>query len=287
MTWTSIGLLVGAVVGAVCWSAMCGALDVEQLRRSNYRGATVVTGAGVVIPVTVVLVVALARVVVAADDAVVSWDRLTAATLVAVLGFAVFGLLDDVIGGGQSGGFAGHVAALRQGIVTTGMVKLVGGAAVGLLTASLLQRGDDTAVGLLRDGATIALAANVGNLFDRAPGRATKLTAIIFVATASLARDPALLMPAIAVGAGLGLLVPDLRERLMLGDTGANVLGAMCGIAAVQAVDGTVGRWLLLALTAGLNGLSEVVSFSRVIDAVGPLRWLDRLGSSGERTGRS
>jgi hypothetical protein len=30
----------------------------------------------------------------------------------------------------------------------------------------------------------------------------------------------------------------------------------------------------------GLHVLSEVVSFSKVIDGVGPLRWFDRLGST-------
>ena len=33
-------------------------------------------------------------------------------------------------------------------------------------------------VGLLRDGAIVALAANLANLFDRAPGRVTKVTTI-------------------------------------------------------------------------------------------------------------
>lgn len=276
---TTLGLVVGALTGGLLWSGARRALDVEALRRQNYRGETVLTAVGVLIPVSVAIIAAAARLVVAADDVIATWDLLTAATLVAALGFGLLGLLDDVVGAGQSGGFAGHLTTVRRGELSSGTLKLLGGGAVGLLTVSVMQQGNGTVVGLLRDGATIALAANLGNLFDRAPGRATKFTAIAFVAFAVAARSPALLMPAVAIGAGVGLLVPDLRERVMLGDAGANVLGAMCGIAAIETIRSGPSRWVLMLVLAGLNLLSEYVSFSRVIDSVTPLRWLDRLGS--------
>jgi UDP-N-acetylmuramyl pentapeptide phosphotransferase/UDP-N-acetylglucosamine-1-phosphate transferase len=88
--------------------------------------------------------------------------------------------------------------------------------------------------------------------------------------------------PMLVVGAGVGLLVPDLRERCMLGDTGSNVLGAAVGWGLVISLAGT-GEWVALGLVVGLNVVSEFVSFSRVIDAVAPLRWLDRWGALPER----
>ena len=62
----------------------------------------------------------------------------------------------------------------------------------------------------------------------------------------------------------------------MLGDAGANALGAVLGLALLQRHPARAGSALavLLALTAA----SEVVSYSRVIDAVPPLRWADRAG---------
>lgn len=280
MIATLFGLGAGAVVALLCWSATAQSFEVDALARTNYRDMPVVTGIGILIPVVVVIVAAIGRLVVAAGDVIAAWDGLTAGTLIAVLGFCLVGLFDDVAGMGQSGGFRGHVAALRDGEVTSGMIKLLGGAAVGLLTVSVLQQDNGTVVGLLRDGATVALAANLGNLFDRAPGRSTKFTATIFVVLSVVAWTSWMLPPAVAVGAGLGLLGPDLKEEAMLGDAGANVMGAMCGIAALVAFWGSGQRWAVLAVLLGLNVLSEVVSFSKVIDGVGPLRWFDRLGST-------
>ncbi len=274
-----VGLAVGAVMGAASWLLAADALDVEPLRRTNYRGAQVVTGAGLVVVFPLMLVVVSGRIIDAGDHGGVAWTRMGSATLVAAMGFALFGFLDDVAGAGQSGGFRGHLAALRHGRTTTGVLKLIGGAVVGVLSVSMLGQTESSPLGVVRDGATLALAANLGNLLDRAPGRTTKATSVTFLILAAASSDPELLAPALVVGAGLGLLVPELRERLMLGDAGANVMGAMCAIAALQVVHSPLHRWMLLGVVLGLNLLSEVVSFSSVIDAFGPLRWFDRLGS--------
>jgi hypothetical protein len=106
-----------------------------------------------------------------------------------------------------------------------------------------------------------------------------KITTAAFVVAAGVARSPTLLGPGVGIGAGVGLLPADLRERAMLGDAGANPLGALCGLAALAAGPGPVARWVLLAVLVGLTALSEVVSFSTVIDRVPPLRWADRAGS--------
>jgi UDP-N-acetylmuramyl pentapeptide phosphotransferase/UDP-N-acetylglucosamine-1-phosphate transferase len=69
----------------------------------------------------------------------------------------------------------------------------------------------------------------------------------------------------------------DLRERLMLGDAGANALGAVLGLGVVMAT-GTGTRTVMLIAVALLNALGEVVSFTKVIGAVPPLRALDHMG---------
>jgi UDP-N-acetylmuramyl pentapeptide phosphotransferase/UDP-N-acetylglucosamine-1-phosphate transferase len=63
----------------------------------------------------------------------------------------------------------------------------------------------------------------------------------------------------------------------MLGDVGANVLGAVIGLGVVIATAPATRTIVLLGVLA-LNLASEAVSFSRVIDRVPPLRALDRAG---------
>ena len=90
-------------------------------------------------------------------------------------------------------------------------------------------------------------------------------------------RTPQLAAVALVLGASAALLVPDLREELMLGDVGANVVGGAMGLALVLATAPEV-RTVALGAVAALNLASEAVSFSRVIDATPPLRALDRVG---------
>ena len=65
------------------------------------------------------------------------------------------------------------------------------------------------------------------------------------------------------LGPALALLPEDLGERAMLGDAGANALGAMLGRLGGRAVP--AGRIALLAGIAGLTAASEKVSFTKVI----------------------
>ncbi len=73
------------------------------------------------------------------------------------------------------------------------------------------------------------------------------------------------------------LLPADLGEQVMLGDAGANALGALLGVA-LAARTGTAGRAMLLGALAGLTAASERVSFTKVIEGTPGLRELDALG---------
>lgn len=189
------------------------------------------------------------------------------ATAVTVLGAMATGAYDDAVGGRpgqQAKGLAGHAAALATGRLTSGAVKVVGLGATGLLGAHLVgRRGAD----LLLAGGVVAGCANLVNLFDLRPGRALKVG---FVAALAL-RDPVL------VGTTVALLPADLAERQMLGDAGAGALGAALGLVLVER-SGRAGLLATLGAVTALTGVSEVVSFTEVIERTPWLRQLDRAG---------
>lgn len=271
------GVVAGAVVGFVVLRSMIATLRSPVLRRTNHRGAAVPTAGGLVLVLAVVAVEAALGVVEAGGlDVDAGADDGRRLVVLAVLGFGLLGMVDDVLGAGQSGGFRAHLTALARGRLTSGGVKLIGGSALAVVVMAAIQPGS---IGrILADGALVALAANLANLFDRAPGRCLKISLLAFVVLViSVGAPPQLLGVALVVGAGLGMLVADLRERIMLGDAGANVLGASLGIGVVLTAAPSVRNLVLVVLVA-LNLLSEVVSFGRVINGVPPLRALDRFG---------
>lgn len=273
------GLVAGAVVAGVVWSATATTLRAPSLTRTNHRGLSVPTGGGLVL-VLAVLAVEAATGVAEAAGLELAAEATAGRRLVvlAALGFGLLGFVDDVLGVGESGGFRGHLGTILRGRLTSGGIKMLGGAALAVVIMAALQPGS---VGrILVDGALVALCANLANLLDRAPGRVTKATMVAGAAVlAAAGLDEALLGVALVLGAGLGLLLPDLREQVMLGDAGANVLGAAIGIGVVLTC-APVTRTGVLVGVAAMNVASELISFSRVIDRVPPLRWVDRLGRS-------
>ena len=191
-----------------------------------------------------------------------------------------FGVLDDLAGSGKRRGLAGHLGALRHGEVTTGAVKLAGLAATGLAGGLLLGgRRSDVVI----NTGLIAGGANLLNLFDLRPGRAIKMAIVsaglIAVGAAVTGPDRSAGLAAVAapLGAGLALLPEDLGERAMLGDAGANALGAMLGAAAAQTLSRPARAGLLAGIVA-LTVASEKVSFTKVIEHTPALRRLDMLG---------
>jgi hypothetical protein len=159
------------------------------------------------------------------------------------------GLADDLLSGPERG-IRGH---LRRG-PTTGTLKAVA------IPLYALARTRSLSGALL-----VALAANLFNQLDTAPGRALKP----YVVLAPLLRAP--LLPAV-------LIAPyDLREMTMLGDAGSNALGALLGLSSVDRFTGR-GRKLAIAALAGLNLLGEIHSFGELIERSPFLSKLDRLG---------
>lgn len=273
----------GAVLGAAAARAAYTALtrrpprDEKLWLRTNHRGEPVTLLEGPAFAAGAVTALAVAPGVPA---------RMRAAAIVAGGATGAFGGYDDVAGSGDSRGFKGHLSALARGEVTTGAVKILGIGAAGLAAAALAGTGTPTRRRALLDvvinGALIAGSANLFNLFDLRPGRAIKaglLASPLMLAPVRGRGSGVLSASAVAVpslGAAVALLPEDLDERAMLGDAGANALGALLGLSATGL--GRPARLTALAVVTALNAASEFVSFTKVIQATPPLRWLDELG---------
>ncbi len=230
------------------------------------------------------------------------------------IGAMVFGIIDDVWGGKDAKGFRGHVGSLARGHMTTGGFKLLGIGLVAFVAAAYASLSGGlaaartsappvvaVAVTALLGTLVIALSANTVNLADLRPGRALKvgfvLLALALLSTLVLCAQErvsaggtvlAVVLVAVLLGGPMLAMWPyDVRERGMLGDGGANAVGALLGyvIFGGLAPEASAGSGLALAIlgvVAGLlllvNGLSERYSYSELIERNGVLRRLDRLG---------
>lgn len=187
------------------------------------------------------------------------------AAATALLGAALWGLLDDLLPDADARGWRAHLGALARGRWSCGAAKALGVAAAGAAATG-------SAVGAL----AVALTANLVNVVDCRPGRAAKAWVAGALALAAAGgAEAAALVP--LWGAVLAWWPRDATRQAMLGDTGANALGAALGaVAAVALPSVALGAWL--AAAAALQLLADRVSLSRWIDRRPLARRLDRLG---------
>jgi UDP-N-acetylmuramyl pentapeptide phosphotransferase/UDP-N-acetylglucosamine-1-phosphate transferase len=270
--------------------------DVPQAwRRVNYRGRPVDIRGGLALATGLLAAAARPR---PAPSPEAAWGAVAAIGVAAAAGW-----LDDLADDKSARGLRGHLGALRRGQLTTGLAKLVAitaGAAVfagqrhftgawrgaGGPGARGLGRWRRWAGGLWRAGVDTALvagAANLANLLDLRPGRSLK-AAGASAALLAAGRGGGSDLAAGTLAAALAAAPADLAERAMLGDAGANALGAAVGVAAARSLRPS-RRALAAATVAGLILASEKVSFSRVIAATPGLRWLDQLGRAAPGEG--
>lgn len=218
-------------------------------------------------------------------------DVMSAAAGVTAI-MAIAGAWDDRRGDERPRGFAGHLGAARSRQLTGGLVKIVAALVAGLAAAAFLVVNSfflDQWPGSLWGGLQYAaevtllvgLTANFVNLTDRAPGRAAKVTLLVAVPLVAWGNPTWAIAAAPLIGALVGCFAADLRERAMLGDAGANPLGAVIGLGLALSLQ-PYWRWTFIALLLALNLISEKWSFSRAIERTAVLRWLDGLGRTGQ-----
>lgn len=218
----------------------------------------------------------------------------TGVSAVLAVGAFACGFIDDAHGDHAYSGLKGHLSAARKGVLTTGLVKLVGIGALavlaGLALVVLTEAHGVVSVAFTWVTASVVVAgsANLVNLADLRPLRGLKAYALCTttacaVGAASISWTFSVSLAAFLAGPLAAVWPLDAAERGMLGDAGANAAGAVAGFWMVLVLARwPVGLALAAALIVGLNLVSERVSFSEVIEGNRALKWLDMLGRPKE-----
>lgn len=189
--------------------------------------------------------------------------------LLVITGVFVIGLLDDIIQDKENKGFKGHFKAFFKGTLTTGFLKAAG---IPLLLLFYFSWDEYT---IIIDLIFISLAVNLLNFFDLRPGRCQK----VFLGWNILLLPFFTVINPIYLGA-LGIvsftLLLDLKEKGMLGDAGANLLGIITGLNLLYLP--LEIKYIMYTIVVILTIIGERYSFTKIIEKNPFLRFLDMLG---------
>jgi UDP-GlcNAc:undecaprenyl-phosphate/decaprenyl-phosphate GlcNAc-1-phosphate transferase len=272
------GLALSFAVAAAFAGPWLADMRRSGLARENFRGRRVAFPAGAVIAAC--SLVALAPLAILDDRADLDLlDPDLRRWAVYVLGVALLGLVDDALGRGTDAdsprGWRGHASAIAAGRFSTGAIKAVGALALAAYATSGLGRQD---LDYVADLALLLLTTNLFNLLDLRPGRVEKVFVALLagLCVGALTVEPVELL-GVFIGPVLVVAAFTLRERAMLGDTGANLVGALAGVSLLVTL-GETGRYVALGVVVALTVYGEFRSISRTIEGVPLLRSLDSLG---------
>jgi hypothetical protein len=275
----ALPLLLATACAAAMAPALLAMLGSRGHSKPNYRGRELPFPFGILaLAAALVALIPLLLVQRLGQSAVFHPEALPIALY--ALGVIALGLVDDAFGGAVAGqvprrGWRGHAGAVLRGEFSTGLLKAVGSLGLALFALSYLHLSN--ARWLLAAG-VLVLATHFFNLLDLRPGRSTKAFVLLGAGLLIGSQDARPLW-SLALFAGPALIagVYDLRERSMLGDSGASLLGALAGLWLVLTLSGA-GQLVALALLAALTVYGELRSISAVVERTPVLRELDSWG---------
>jgi UDP-GlcNAc:undecaprenyl-phosphate/decaprenyl-phosphate GlcNAc-1-phosphate transferase len=275
----ALPFLLALASAAILAPAVLRALGAGGHTKANYRARELPFPFGVLtLAAALIALIPLALLQVLASAEVFHPEVLPVA--VYALGVLALGLIDDTLGEPRAErpaarGWRGHGAAALRGEGSTGALKAAGSLGLALFAMSYLPLSNGR---WLLAAAVLVLATNVFNLLDLRPGRSTKAFVLLGAGLGIGSASPRPLW-ALGLFAGPALVAGfyDLRERTMLGDTGANLLGALAGLWLVLTLSGA-GQLVALALLAGVTVYGELRSISELVERTPGLRELDSWG---------
>lgn len=192
-----------------------------------------------------------------------------------ILIIGLTGLLDDICGDKQAQGFKGHFRSLINGKLTTGIFKIIITISVSILVLFELEIYNFFEI--IINAGIIILMTNLLNLLDLRPARSIKAFIGISILLISLKSYYAVYFLPIFI-ALIFYLPYELKAKVMLGDSGANLLGTILGFNTVMVLDSLFLKFIVFLSLLFLNLVSEKYSFSSIIEKNVILNWIDKLG---------
>lgn len=202
--------------------------------------------------------------------------KLTSLYLTVMGAMWVLGILDDVFGSREVGGFKGHFKKLLfERKLTTGAVKAIGGGLVSLYAGWVIGGGDIIrwAIAFM----VVALATNTLNLLDLRPGRAVAVfflgLGVTYIMAHGNISSPWIVGVISIITFAFALI--DSRGMAMMGDSGSNAIGAALGLS-IALNTGIIAQAAAVAVFAAIHIYSEKHSISALIERNRVLKCIDR-----------
>ncbi|MFO7820147.1 MAG: glycosyl transferase family 4 [Halanaerobacter sp.] len=260
------------IVVTILLTKISFALILDLLKRGgsiakNYRSQEIPYGYGLVYGLNLVIILVLGTLVGVYNL------KVSTKFIILVLTMTLIGIIDDTLGRKDFQGFKGHLKALFcRGQLTTGLLKMV----FSFITIFYLffYWSFDLFSSLLST-LIVLLGANLINLLDLRPGRALK-GFILLSGLIVLVGDDFLFLAPILIMVLLSLPL-DLKAKGMMGDVGANLLGALWGL--IFIINSTqLEQLIVLSGLIVLNSYSEIYSLTNLIADNKLLNFLDQWG---------
>jgi hypothetical protein len=237
-------------------------------REKNYKGKKIAVGTGIILIIPIFIGIYLIQ----------NKLILLKYFIYGIIFMGITGLIDDIWGDKNIKGLKGHFGKLKNGIVTTGILKAVIGTIVSFFYA---QKFSFTFYELVVNFIIILLFINSLNLFDLRPGRCCKvffiLYGIAYMYMLFTAEYHQAQYMAVIPAAVIPFFIYDLKAVMMLGDAGSNILGFMLGFIYITIFPLYLKALLAVGLIM-LHWLTEKKSLTDIINNNYILKYLDNLG---------
>ena len=235
----------------------------------NYQGKAIPLGYGLLFTINSILILILGTIIGIYDF------NLSNKLIILILTMSLIGIIDDALGQKKFQGFKGHLKALfLEYKLTTGFLKMTFSF---VIVFYLFFYWEKSFIAALISTLIVLLGANFINLLDVRPGRALKGFILLMFLVIFYLKEKILLLGIPSLVMALFSLSIDLKQKGMMGDIGANILGGVLMLLFTINISFSLQIVALISLII-INIYSEFYSLTELIANNKLLKFIDKLG---------